>query len=197
MQMHLRIATTILALGLAACGTSAGTTPTATMTASTATTAAASATPSPTPATITVSDAWARAAVSGASDATAAPMGSAAPGMGGAMGAPGTTGATGNSAVYMTIKSTSSSADRLVKAASDVAGATELHTAAMVNGVMQMRPVEAIDIPAGGVATLAPGGFHVMLIGLKKDLKVGDTVKLTLTFERFGTLTIAAPVRAA
>ncbi len=172
MQVRLRIATTILALTLAACGTSAGTSPTPTMATSTAATAAATATPSPTAAAITVSDAWARAAISSASDAT------------------------GNSAVYMTIKSTSSSADRLVRAASDVAGATELHTATMANGMMQMRPVEAIDVPAGGVATLAPGGFHVMLIGLKQDLKVGDAVKVTLTFEKFGTLTITAPVRA-
>jgi copper(I)-binding protein len=193
MNARVRIATTILALTFAACGASTQALPSPT---AATTVATATATPAPTPATITVSDAWARAGISAASDGTGAPMASATPGMGGAMGgASGATGATGNSAIYMTIKNSGPSADRLVKAACDAAGSTELHTAAMVNGVMQMRPVEAIDVPATGVATLAPGGFHVMLIGLKQDLKAGDSVKVTLTFERFGPLTIIAPVR--
>jgi hypothetical protein len=65
----------------------------------------------------------------------------------------------------------------------------------MVNGVMEMRPIEAIDVPAKSSVTLRPGGLHVMLIGLKNDLKVGDVVRLTLRFEKSGTMKLEAAVR--
>ncbi len=169
MSTRARLAAILFATVFAsACGTGTQAAPSAT------------AAPSVTPAAITVSEPWARAAISSASD-----------GMGGSM-----MGAAGNSAVYMTIKNSAATADRLVKAESDAAGAAELHTVSMVNGLMQMRPVEAIDVPGGGSVTLAPGGFHLMLIGLKRDLKGGESVKVTLTFEKFGALVITAPVRA-
>lgn len=168
MSMRARIAVPVVAALIVACG--------GTQTASPA--------PSPTQ-PITVSDAWARAGL-----AAAGSMG--APGM---SGAPAMPGASGNSGVFMTIRNTGS-ADRLVKAMSDVASATEVHSTTMANGVMEMRPVEAVEIPAAGVATLQPGGFHVMLIGLKRDLKVGDSVKITLVFEKAGPLVIDATVRA-
>ncbi|MCU0490707.1 MAG: copper chaperone PCu(A)C [Chloroflexaceae bacterium] len=99
------------------------------------------------------------------------------------------------SAAYFTIANSSGTADALVRAASDVAETVELHTVEMQNDVMQMRPVNQIDIPARGEVELKPGGFHVMLIGLKRDLKVGDTVNLTLTLQNAGTLNVAATVR--
>ena len=60
---------------------------------------------------------------------------------------------------------------------------------------MQMRQVEKIDIPAGSATKLEPGGLHVMLIGLVQDLKPGDEVSITLTFEDGSKTTIVAPVR--
>lgn len=100
-----------------------------------------------------------------------------------------------NSAAYMTIRNPGNQPDRLVKATSDVAKVVELHTVEEQNGVMAMHPVEGIDVPANGEATLKPGGFHVMLIALTRDLKVGDTVTVTLTFANAGDMTVQAKVR--
>ena len=61
--------------------------------------------------------------------------------------------------------------------------------------VGQMRPVEAIDVPAKGSVKLMPGGFHVMLIGLNRDLKLGDTVDVTLQFEKAGAIKVTATVK--
>lgn len=89
---------------------------------------------------------------------------------------------------------------RLVEARSPVAGVVELHEMAMDNNVMKMRAVPGIDIPAGKGAELKPGGFHVMLIDLKKQLKEGDTVPLTLVLEskdkKRQSIEVNAPVRA-
>ena len=105
-------------------------------------------------------------------------------GIGGAMGA-----------MYMTIRNPSSTPDRLIKAQSDVSKVVELHNVAMKEGVMSMYPVEAIEIPANGEAVLKPGSFHVMLIGLNRDLVAGDTMTVTLTFEQAGEITLQAPIR--
>jgi copper(I)-binding protein len=86
--------------------------------------------------------------------------------------------------------------DRLVAASSPAARAVELHQMAMDGGVMKMRAIPAIDIPAGGRVELKPGGYHVMLVDLKQPLKAGDRVPMTLTFERAGTLDIVVPVEA-
>lgn len=61
--------------------------------------------------------------------------------------------------------------------------------------MMKMQKVDKIAVPAGGTVELKPGGLHVMLFGLKKDLAVGDTVKVTLTFTEGGEMTVDAPVR--
>lgn len=116
--------------------------------------------------------------------ATQGMTGSMGMGMGGA-----------NSAMYMTIHNHSDQPDRLIKAESDVAEVVELHNVAEKDGVMAMFPVEGIDVPAQGQAELKPGSFHVMLIGLTRDLNVGDTVTVTLTFEQSDPLTVAAEVR--
>jgi hypothetical protein len=99
------------------------------------------------------------------------------------------------SAAYMIIRNPGDAPDRLIKAESDVANIVELHTSEMKDGVMSMRQVEAIEAPANGEVTLEPGGFHVMLIDVTKDLKVGDTVNLTLTFENAGEMDVQATVR--
>ncbi len=81
-------------------------------------------------------------------------------------------------------------ADRLVGASSPLAEAVELHTHIEDDGVMRMRPVEAIAAPADGVATLEPGGDHIMLFGLDESVALGDAVPVTLTFERAGAVTV-------
>ena len=90
---------------------------------------------------------------------------------------------------------------RLVSASSPVAGVTEVHEMKLVDNVMKMRPLPALDLPAGQAVELKPGGYHVMLMDLKQQLKGGDTVPVTLTFEdiaskkRF-TQEVKAPVAA-
>lgn len=97
-------------------------------------------------------------------------------------------------AAYMVIENHGDVADRLVSAASDVAGAVELHQTKMENGAMKMSRLEGMEIPARGKFTLERGGYHVMLIDLRRDLKQGDEVSLTLTFERAGEVRVVAPV---
>ena len=94
--------------------------------------------------------------------------------------------ATGNGAAYMILRNGGDAADRLVKAESDVADAVELHKTIMEGSMMQMAPVENIEVPAKGQAELKPGGLHVMLIGLKHELKPGEKIKLKLQFEKAG-----------
>lgn len=72
---------------------------------------------------------------------------------------------------------------KLVSAASPAAAIVEIHEMAMENDVMRMRQISGVALPAGKPVALQPGGFHVMLINLKRQLKPGDTVPLTLTFE--------------
>lgn len=86
--------------------------------------------------------------------------------------------------------------DRLVGVSSPVADRVEVHTMSMDGDVMRMRAVPALVIPAGGHVDLAPGdGYHLMLIGLKRPLKVGDRVPLTLTFANAGHVDVEMPVR--
>ena len=88
---------------------------------------------------------------------------------------------------------------KLVSASSPVAGVTELHEMAMENNVMKMRQVPAIAIPAGKGAELKPGGYHVMLMNLKAQVKEGETVPITLVVEdkagKRQTLEVKAPVK--
>jgi copper(I)-binding protein/uncharacterized protein YcnI len=95
---------------------------------------------------------------------------------------------------FMLLKNGGKADDKLVKAASPVAEHVEIHEHVMEGGAMRMRPVDGVSVPAGGTAELQPGGYHVMLIGLKHPLKEGDHFPLTLTFEKAGTVTIQVPV---
>ncbi len=78
---------------------------------------------------------------------------------------------------------TSKSGATLVGASSPSAGVTELHEMKMDGGVMRMRAIPRLDLPAGKPVALGPGGYHVMLIQLKQPLKKGDRVALTLQIE--------------
>ena len=89
---------------------------------------------------------------------------------------------------------------RLVAASSPVAGITEVHEMKMVDNVMKMRAVPALDLPAGQAVELKPGGYHIMLLDLKQPVAQGSTVPLTLVFEakdgQRTTQELQAPVRA-
>jgi len=102
--------------------------------------------------------------------------------------------------VYMEIVSRTNTA--LVAVASPVAARAELHSMALEDGVMKMRPLERIELPAGTAVKLAPGGLHVMLIDLKQPLQRGEKVPLTLTVLQLDSgsrsvFTIRAEVRDA
>ena len=72
---------------------------------------------------------------------------------------------------------------RLIEAKSPVAGVVEVHEMSMEKDVMKMRAVPSLDLPAGKMVELKPGGYHVMLMDLKQQMKNGDTVPLTLVVE--------------
>ncbi len=103
-----------------------------------------------------------------------------------------TPGKSATGAAYVTIKSPT--ADKLVAASTPVAKEAQLHTMEMSGMVMKMRPIASIDIPAGQAVTLAPGGMHIMLMGLAKPLKTGQTFPLTLTFDKAGSRTVNVAV---
>lgn len=102
------------------------------------------------------------------------------------------------SAVYFTLVNEGGAPDALVGASvsSTVASAAEIHETTMEGGVMKMQPVPRVEVPAGGRVEFKPGGYHVMLIGLKQELKVGDTIQVVLRFEKGGEMTVQAQVRA-
>lgn len=85
--------------------------------------------------------------------------------------------------VFMTLTNASKQDRFLIKALSDRAKKVELHNHIMEGGMMKMREVEKIKIPAKGKVTLKPGGLHIMLIGLSKPLQEGEKIPLTLVFK--------------
>jgi len=127
----------------------------------------------------------------------------------------------GAGAAYMVIENTGAEADALVGAASDVAASVEVHetvdmsssmpaesmgtdgmespAASMDMGsggsMLGMQRVDRVEIPAGGTVELKPGGYHIMLIGLTRELQVGEQIEITLTFEKAGEVTVTAEVR--
>lgn len=100
-----------------------------------------------------------------------------------------------NSAAFLTLKNAGTSDRQLVAASSNAAQTVELHTHINDGGVMRMRQVKAIDIPANGVTELKPGGMHIMLIGLHESLEAGDQIDLTLQFADGSSETLAIPVQ--
>jgi copper(I)-binding protein len=127
-----------------------------------------SATPSGGGGFLVVRDAWSRAAPSG-----------------------------GTSAAYFTITNGQLVDDAITGASSPVATSAGVHeTTTDSSGMMGMHEVASVPIPAGSTVTFQPGGYHVMLMGLKQELKTGDRVELQLTTSRSGTIRVIAEVRA-
>lgn len=103
---------------------------------------------------------------------------------------------TGNGGAFMVITNNSNQTDRLVSAQSPAAMMVELHETINDGGVMKMVPQpQGFEIPAGAQVALEPGGKHVMLMGLKETLAVGQNIEITLKFERAGEITIKVPVQ--
>lgn len=86
---------------------------------------------------------------------------------------------------------------RLVGAASERAARVEIHATLEQDGMMSMRPVAGVDVPARGRVALAPMGTHLMLIGLDAPLVAGQRVRLTLSFADGSSLPVEATVRPA
>jgi copper(I)-binding protein len=87
-----------------------------------------------------------------------------------------------NGVGYLTIANHAARADAVTAFESPVAARVEMHGMSMAGGVMSMSKVDKVALPAGGQAQFAPNGYHLMLVGLTRTLKVGDRVPLTVTF---------------
>jgi periplasmic copper chaperone A len=119
-------------------------------------------------------------------------------------------------AAYMTIQNTGTAADALIGASSPAATTVEVHETVVMGspapapsdgmgspmpsasgdgGMMGMRPIARLEIPAGGTVELKPGSYHIMLIGLTQELKVGDKIEITLKFEKAPEVKVTAEVR--
>jgi len=129
---------------------------------------------------LTVKDAWARPALAG-----------------------------NNSAVYFVIDNPTSEEDALLNVTSNASDLAEMHMTMVVEGdhkmdhdmenmlqgeVMTMVEQEIVPVPGRAEVTFAPGGLHVMLVGVNSDLAAGDIIELTLTFEKAGEITLQVPV---
>jgi hypothetical protein len=96
---------------------------------------------------------------------------------------------------YLTIENKGSTPDRLIGGSADVAGKLEVHEMGMKNGVMTMRPLDnGLAIDPGKTVKLTPGGYHLMLMDLKSPLKQGDTLPITLKFEKAGEVKVSLAV---
>ena len=146
---------------------------------------------------IQVTDAWVRAVniqqatgMPGMSDATSMP---GMPGMTDATSMPDMSAAT--SAVYLTIQNSGSQADRLVSATSDVAQSVEIHQSQVKNNVASMLKLDTLALPAQSKIQFQPGGYHLMLIGVNRNLNPGDKISVNLQFEKSAPIPVEVAVR--
>jgi copper(I)-binding protein len=92
---------------------------------------------------------------------------------------------------YLSVENDGKEADRLVSGTAEISDRVEIHEMTVKDGVMNMRMLaDGVEIPAGGEIKLAPGGYHLMFIGLKQPLKQGESFKGTLTFAKAGTVDV-------
>jgi len=104
-------------------------------------------------------------------------------------------GGSGNGAVYALLVNRGNVPDALVGAESDAAVTVEIHETYRDMNMMMMRAVRKIDVPVGSKIELKPGGYHVMLLNLKRDLKVGESISVTLHFEKAGRIPVAVAIK--
>jgi copper(I)-binding protein len=98
-------------------------------------------------------------------------------------------------AVYLSIENHGKKPDHLVSLSSPIAQSAQIHTMSMDGNVMKMREVTAIELKPSSKMVMQPGnGYHIMLIGLKQPIKLGDQFPLTLNFEKAGKLNVSVTV---
>ncbi len=102
-----------------------------------------------------------------------------------------------NGAVFMKIENQGQAEDKLLSASSDAAAMVEIHEHVMENDVAKMRPVEFVPLPAQSITELKPGGYHIMLMGLKEPLVEYGTFHMTLNFEKAGSVDVEVQVEEA
>jgi periplasmic copper chaperone A len=130
---------------------------------------------------IEVKDAWARPAMAMMESAQ-----SSGEGMGMA----------GTGAIFMRLVNQGKEPDRLIGGKTDAAKTVEVHETVMEGDVMKMQMLaDGLEVPAQGEVSLEPGSYHVMLIGIQRDLKVGDKISIELQFEKSGTMNVEAQVK--
>lgn len=100
-----------------------------------------------------------------------------------------------NGAIYFVIHNDMREADELTGISSDIAEAIEVHESMLDGDVMQMQQLESVPLPAGAEIAFEPGGLHVMLIGIKNDLKIGDRVEIILHFKNAEDVKLLIPVQ--
>ncbi|MDJ0878217.1 MAG: copper chaperone PCu(A)C [Halieaceae bacterium] len=99
-------------------------------------------------------------------------------------------------AAYLTLSNPGDSTVALVSASTPLAGSVEIHRSFQQDGMWRMRRLTDLPIPAGGDAALAPGGAHLMLFNMKRALREGDSLPLTLEFDNGETVELSIEVRA-
>ena len=102
-----------------------------------------------------------------------------------------------NGAGYVQIDNKANLADKLVSASTTGVNRVELHTIITENGVAKMREVTGIEVPASGAVKLAPGGYHIMFLGLTEPFKAGGTLPVTLNFEKAGEVKVNFEIKPA
>jgi len=100
-----------------------------------------------------------------------------------------------NTALFMTIINQGDEDDELIGVEGDVSKMIQIHKTVNENGVMKMVHVDKIEIHGHSKVELKPGGYHIMLMGLKRPLKEGEVLKFTLIFKKSGKIMIEAPVK--
>ncbi|WP_201721575.1 copper chaperone PCu(A)C [Caulobacter sp. B11] len=99
-------------------------------------------------------------------------------------------------AAYFNLTNPGKAPDRLLGGSAPGVERVEVHEMSMTDGIMRMRPLtDGLVIPAGGTVALKPGGYHIMLIGLARPLKAGESLPLTLRFEKAGKVTVTLPIK--
>jgi copper(I)-binding protein len=101
----------------------------------------------------------------------------------------------GNGAIYLVIENHTAQTHELVGAAADIADAVEIHESRMSGDVMQMHQLDVVSIGPGAEVVFEPGGLHIMLIGLKQELKTGDEIRVVLDFKNYQDLQVTVPVQ--
>ena len=105
-----------------------------------------------------------------------------------------TPGRTQTGAAYASIVNHGGAPDRLIAVSSPVAEKADLHEDKLDNGIMKMRPLDALTIAPGHSTELKPGGDHIMLMGLKQPLRQGESFPMVLTFEKAGAVKVMVNV---